>query len=74
MIDIDKEVKDTLFNLGVEGNEYGDLVEYISKLLAEVKRLRKRNEWLEEVVGLAQEHWGIDLSDHREWPQWREEE
>lgn len=43
-------------------------------LLEEVKRLRKRNEWLEEVVGLAQEHWGIDLSDHREWPQWREEE
>ena len=41
MIDTDKEVKDILFDLGVEGNEYGDLVEYISKLLAEVKRLRK---------------------------------
>lgn len=40
MIDTDKEVKDILFNLGVEGNEYGDLVEYISELLAEVKRLR----------------------------------
>ena len=47
---------------------------YIDWVVKEVKRLRKRNEWLEEVVGLAQEHWGIDLSDHREWPQWREEE
>jgi hypothetical protein len=42
-------------------------------LLAEVKRLQKRNEWLEEVVALAQEHGGIDLSDYG-WPQWREEE
>ena len=42
-------------------------------LLEEVKRLRKRNEWLEEVVALAQEHGGIDLSDYG-WPQWREEE
>jgi hypothetical protein len=41
MIDTDKEVKDILFNLGVEGNEYGDLTEYISNLLAEVKRLRE---------------------------------
>ena len=41
MIDTDKEVKNILFDLGVEGNEYGDLVEYISNLLAEVKRLRK---------------------------------
>jgi|TARA_R100000479_G_C6391310_1_gene205266 hypothetical protein len=48
MIDTDKEVKDILFNLGVEGNEYGDLVEYISKLLAEVKRLREENEYLRE--------------------------
>ena len=39
MIDTDKEVKNILFDLGVEGNEYGDLVEYISNLLAEVKRL-----------------------------------
>ena len=40
MIDTDKEVKNILFDLGVEGNEYGDLVEYISNLHAEVKRLR----------------------------------
>ena len=42
-------------------------------LLDEVKRLQKRNEWLEEVVALAQEHGAIDLSDYG-WPQWREEE
>ncbi len=36
-----KEVKNILFDLGVEGNEYGDLVEYISNLHAEIKRLRK---------------------------------
>jgi len=42
-------------------------------LLAEVKRLQKRNEWLEEVVALAQEHGAIDLSDYG-WPQWEEEE
>ena len=44
----------------------------IDELLAEVKRLRKRNEWLEEVVALAQEHGAIDLSDYG-WPQWEEE-
>ena len=42
-------------------------------LIAEVKRLQKRNEWLEEVVGQAQEHYHIDLSDEG-WPRWREEE
>ena len=42
-------------------------------LLAELKRLQRRNEWLEEVVALTQEHGGIDLSDYG-WPQWREEE
>ncbi|MEK9698999.1 MAG: hypothetical protein VW270_24695 [Candidatus Poseidoniales archaeon] len=41
MIDTEKEVKNILFDLGVEGDEYGDLVEYISNLIAEVKRLRK---------------------------------
>jgi len=46
---------------------------YIDWVVKEVKRLRKRNEWLEEVVALAQEHGGIDLSDYG-WPQWREEE
>ena len=42
-------------------------------LLEEVKRLSKRNEWLEEVVALAQEHGSIDLSDYG-WPQWEGEE
>ena len=42
-------------------------------LLEEVKQLQKRNEWLEEVVALAQEHGAIDLSDYG-WPQWEEEE
>ena len=50
MIDTDKEVKDILFNLGVEGNEYGDLTEYISNLLAEVKRLREDYEKMSEVL------------------------
>tara|TARA_R100000700_G_C3083027_1_gene87810 strand:+ start:390 stop:560 length:171 start_codon:yes stop_codon:yes gene_type:complete len=40
--------------------------------IKEIKRLRKRNEWLEEVVALAQEHGAIDLSDYG-WPQWEEE-
>jgi len=42
-------------------------------LLAEVKRLQKRNEWLEEVVAQAQEHYHIDLSDEG-WPRWEVEE
>ena len=42
-------------------------------LLAEVKKLQKRNEWLEEVVALAQEHGAIDLSDCG-WPQWEGEQ
>ena len=54
MIDTDKEVKDILFNLGVEGNEYGDLVEYISKLLAEVKRLREEVKMLWQYVDTEQ--------------------
>ena len=40
-------------------------------LLAEVKRLQKRNEWLEEVVAQAQEHYYINLSDEA-WPRWEE--
>ena len=57
-----------------------DLLEAVSQYkekdawyVAEVKRLQKRNEWLEEVVALAQEHGAIDLSDYG-WPQWEEEE
>ena len=42
-------------------------------LLEAYKELRKRNEWLEEVVAQAQEHYHIDLSDEG-WPRWREEE
>ena len=41
-------------------------------LLAEVKRLQKRNEWLEEVVALLQED-GIDLSMEG-YPLWEGEE
>jgi len=40
-------------------------------LLAEVKRLQKRNEWLEEVVGLLQED-GVDLSIDG-YPLWHED-
>ena len=42
-------------------------------LLKKYKELWKRNEWLEEVVAQAQEHYHIDLSDEG-WPRWREEE
>lgn len=42
-------------------------------LFREVKQLRKRNAWLEEVVGLAVEFDHIDLSDEG-WPQWEGEE
>ena len=34
-------IKNILFDLGVEGNEYGDLIDYISNLKAEIKRLRE---------------------------------
>ena len=54
-------------------HDWKDVVNEHNDLLAEAKRLQKRNEWLEEVVALAQEHGGIDLSDYG-WPQWREEE
>jgi hypothetical protein len=48
-------------------------IEKCEELDAEVKRLQRRNEWLEEVVALAQEHGSIDLSDYG-WPQWEGEE
>jgi hypothetical protein len=47
--------------------------EHCKRLLADNKRLQKRNEWLEEVVALAQEHGAIDLSDYG-WPVWEGEE
>jgi hypothetical protein len=76
MSDTDKyeDAKKTVEDAGLIDDNDGWLdVHYrkIAHLLAEVKRLQKRNEWLEEVVALAQEHGGIDLSDYR-W-QWEEE-
>tara|TARA_R100000152_G_C6581577_1_gene45247 strand:- start:125 stop:481 length:357 start_codon:yes stop_codon:yes gene_type:complete len=53
--------------------EWSELIADAPLLLEEVKRLQKRNEWLEEVVGQAQDHYHIDLSDEG-WPRWREEE
>tara|TARA_R100001079_G_scaffold99261_1_gene63340 strand:+ start:34 stop:240 length:207 start_codon:yes stop_codon:yes gene_type:complete len=50
-----------------------ELEDAVENLLTEVKRLQRRNEWLEEVVALAQEHGSIDLSDYG-WPQWEGEE
>lgn len=35
------EIKKILIDYGVEGEEYSDLEEYISNLLAEIKRLRE---------------------------------
>lgn len=54
------EVKDILFNLGVEGNEYGDLAEYISKLLVEVKRLAALFEETNYHLDLMVERFGIE--------------
>ncbi len=48
------------------------IVSKMQDLLAEVKRLQKRNEWLEEVVALLQED-GIDLSMEG-YPLWEGEE
>ncbi len=56
-----------------ECNKDSQLIADAPLLLEEVKRLSKRNEWLEEVVALAQEHGSIDLSDYG-WPQWEGEE
>ena len=57
MIDTDKEVKNILFDLGVEGNQYGDLVEYISNLIAEVKRLREQlGRYTQFVLWVEEEH------------------
>jgi len=38
----DEEVKKVLFNLGVEGDEYGDLADYIKKQWAEVDALKEK--------------------------------
>lgn len=60
-------------DLGEDEEVWQRYLETYDNLLAEVKRLEKRNEWLEEIVALAQEHGAIDLSDYG-WPQWEEEE
>ena len=62
-----------LFGTAQKQDPTAKLIAAAPDLLAEVKRLQKRNEWLEEVVALAQEHGAIDLSDYG-WPQWEEEE
>ncbi len=54
-------------------HKYDNALMIIARYEAEVKRLQKRNEWLEEVVAQAHEHYHIDLSDEG-WPRWREEE
>ena len=55
-----------------EASANAQLIADAPLLLEEVKRLRKRNEWLGEVVTQAQEHYHIDLSDEG-WPRWEEE-
>ncbi len=55
-------------------------LERVAELEDELMQLQKRNEWLEEVVALAQEHGAIDLTDYGsvvdpfdvKWPQWME--
>jgi len=54
-------------------DEYKGLVADLGIANTQVLRLMKRNEWLEEIVALAQEHGAIDLSDYG-WPRWEEEE
>tara|TARA_R100000781_G_scaffold47084_1_gene31664 strand:- start:2006 stop:2236 length:231 start_codon:yes stop_codon:yes gene_type:complete len=73
--DTDKEVKNILFDLGVEGNEYGDLVEYISNLLAEVKRLREKNDELLEYFYTYEglEAW-LDENHYQVLTDWRDEQ
>ena len=64
---------ESMFTAVGETNEADALlIEDAPLLLEEVKRLQKRNEWLEEVVAQAQEHYHIDLSDEG-WPRWGEE-
>ena len=46
-------------------------VDWLEELLVETKQLRKRNEWLEEVVALLQEE-GVDLSMEG-YPLWHED-
>ena len=60
-------------DLGEDEEVWQRYLEIYDDLLAEVKRLQKRNEWLEEVVAQAQEHYHIDLSDEG-WPRWEGEE
>ena len=69
--DYERLRKEVMFLVNLE--EFSTDERYIIQMEAEVKRLRKRNAWLEEVVGLAVEFDHIDLSDEG-WPQWEGEE
>ena len=63
---------DDELNADIErANATTNLIDDAPLLLEEVKRLRKRNDWLEEVVALLQED-GIDLSMEG-YPLWEEE-
>tara|TARA_Y100001951_G_scaffold92552_1_gene87417 strand:- start:1702 stop:1977 length:276 start_codon:yes stop_codon:yes gene_type:complete len=63
----------TIAHITSDNRADANLIADAPLLLKKIKELRKRNEWLEEVVAQAQEHYHIDLSDEG-WPRWREEE
>tara|TARA_Y100000361_G_scaffold150097_1_gene165244 strand:- start:58 stop:309 length:252 start_codon:yes stop_codon:yes gene_type:complete len=74
LIDIYKYAKKVVQDAGlIDENDGHPDIHYrkIAHLLAEVERLRRRNEWLEEVVGLLQEE-GVDLSIDG-YPLWHED-
>jgi len=55
-------IKNILFNLGVEGNEYGDLEEYLSKLLEVFYTHEGLTAWLDENHSEVYDEW---MSDKR---------
>ena len=63
----------TIAHITSDNRADANLIADAPLLLKKIKELRKRNEWLEEVVAQAQEHYHIDLSDEG-WPRWRKEE
>jgi regulator of replication initiation timing len=50
------EIKKILIDYGVEGEEYSDLEEYLSELLAEIKRLREENTYLNHMLDGVDKH------------------
>jgi len=48
-----------------------DLAVYLKRLQHEISALTRRNEWLEEVVGLCQDRHDIDL-DSEGFPSWED--